>query len=221
MSFRGVKYGVVSLLLTVGSVSACSSGTEPQVPLTGADREEVSATPIPPGGIAGRAPSVVDNSYKSDWPTYAAIREVSAAEAPVTRATCLQELGFPHTIGERDGAYEYGPFTEEQWISFEMASEQCAQQYPVRDSEELEDPSEEQLIALYAHQRDVWVPCMRELDIDLGELPSQAAFLADQNWIDPDALAAGVNRAMADGTLAHSNAWLEQCPDRPEGWPAS
>ncbi len=51
--------------------------------------------------------------------------------------------------------------------------------------------------------------------IDLGQMPSEEAFLANPTWVDAERFNLELQQAVTDGFLDHMNAWVTQCPDLP------
>lgn len=144
------------------------------------------------------------------------VRPVSVEEFPAVLRSCLEDAGFPPSGTSSDGSLEYGPYNPTQAEDYESASAACRAQYPL-DFDYARDATPEDHIRVYEHQRDVWVPCMEDnFGVNLGQMPSQESFLANQNWVAMDDFRAQLEQAVSEGRLDDLNAWVDTCPDYPQ-----
>lgn len=143
------------------------------------------------------------------------VRPVSQEDLPAAIASCLEDEGFPSSGVAPDGSLEYGPFTETQDEDFLRVDEMCRARYPL-ESDFARDATPEDWLDVYRHQRDVWIPCMQEqFGIELGQMPSQEAFMTSPQWVDASTFQVQLQAAVADDALEHMNAWIASCPDFP------
>lgn len=150
----------------------------------------------------------------------AVVRPVSQEDLPAAIASCLEDEGFPPSETSSDGSLEYGPFTEAQDRDFLRADETCRARYPL-EFDYARDATDEDWLAVYRHQRDTWLPCMRNnFGIELGQMPSEEAFLANNKWVDAARLNEQLQAAVESGVLEHMNAWIPRCPDFPPDTPS-
>lgn len=148
------------------------------------------------------------------------VRPVSQEDLPAAIASCLEDEGFPPSDTSRDGSLEYGPFTEAQDRDFLRADETCRARYPL-EFDYARDATDEDWLAVYRHQRDTWLPCMRNnFGIELGQMPSEEAFLANNKWVDAARFNEQLQAAVESGVLEHMNAWIPRCPDFPPDTPS-
>lgn len=54
-----------------------------------------------------------------------------------------------------------------------------------------------------------------KFDVDLGQMPSQEAFVANPRWVDPQHFNLELQQAVNEGILEDMNAWIPECPDFP------
>lgn len=142
------------------------------------------------------------------------IREVPVDEFPVVFNECLREAGFPYEVAP-DGTFEYGPYPEDQSEAFEAASLACEQKYPMVEEYSTDDFNPEQWELVYEHQTQQWIPCMRNLGLELGPPPTKETFLARPQWVDAKTLMDEVSAAVEEGRLDNYNDWFRLCPDLP------
>lgn len=156
-----------------------------------------------------------DSGKQSEGTTVEVIRPVSAEDLPAALASCLEDAGFPPSGRAGDGSLEYGPFTSAQDDDFIRADEVCRAQYPL-EIDYSQHATAEDWMRLHEHQKSVWVPCMRDkFDVDLGQMPSQEAFVANPRWVDPQHFNLELQQAVNEGILEDMNAWIPECPDFP------
>ncbi|WP_256839348.1 hypothetical protein [Ornithinimicrobium faecis] len=149
----------------------------------------------------------------TDPPEVAVVRETTPEEFQQVMAACLEESGWSPTL-HPDGTIEVGPFTPEQEDAYNLADYICGEQYPVADVYTTELTQEQQRM-VYEHTREEFIPCVEGLGIQLGELPSLEAYLANphQDWMGD--ITGQLKRAVSDGRIDYLNEWLVLCPPRP------
>lgn len=166
-------------------------------------------------GIATADKGTSGSERQSEGTTIQVVRPVSAEDLPVALATCLEDAGFPPSGRASEGSLEYGPFTRAQDEDFIQADEVCRAQYPL-DADYAQRATDEDRIRLYEHQKSAWIPCMRDrFDVDLGQIPSQEAFVANPHWVDRQHFNLQLQHAVDEGRLEDMNAWIPECPDSP------
>lgn len=178
------------------------------------------------GVLSGCAPSVGPGEAASNESAPAThggnvVRPVSHEDFPAVLESCLEDSGFSSTRVASDGSLEYGPFTPTQEEDFLRADQACRAQYPL-EYDYARDATTEDWIRVYEHQRDVWLPCMHEsFDVQVGQIPSQEAFIANPRWIDEARFNEALQSAVEDDLLDNENGWIEHCPDFPPTPPSS
>lgn len=151
------------------ALSACSG--DAQAPPPGS---QSSSQPEQSESPQEELQRLADAAGVEDPPDIEAVRTVEPHDfEPMSQ--CMQKQGWPNTVSEEGVLFE--GITDEQMSAFELAQFVCLQRYPTdRRTEPL---TAEQLRALYAHERDVVAPCLREQGFDPGEAPSEETFVAE------------------------------------------
>lgn len=204
MAMRGHRAAwSAALLMLLGSTACASSPGEPSV---GASSPVVVEGAAPNGDLATQLGI-------ADPPEVEVVRETTPTDHHEALSACLQDDGWSAKLLP-DGTIEVGPFSPEQEAAYNRAYYVCAMQYPMAEIYTAELTHAQHGI-VYEHLRDKFVPCVDELGIELGALPSLEAYLADpgKDWMGD--VTPQLKLALADGRFAYPNEWLVICPPSP------
>lgn len=203
LSRRNLVGAVGGLVMVAGGLTGCTPEQ---------DRDGTPDTASSPRTEAQSGDRAEDLGITNP-PQVGVVRETTPEESPQAMATCLEEAGWSPTL-RPDGAIEVGPFTPEQEESYNLSLYICGEQYPVAERYTAALTREQHQV-VYEYSRDEFIPCVEELGIQLGALPSLEAYLADprQDWMGD--VTGHLKQAVSDGRLEYLNEWLVLCPPQP------
>ena len=204
----GPPTGVDSSAPSVTTTASASDTAAPQPSAAGSSND-----PLDNGGHAeytwdDYVASARKQSGLTSWPEVERIRYVTEEEWASVKAKCLTSLGFPTTV-ETDGSTQTLSVTDQEEALAE-ASYICEIQYP-QDLRYAQAFTRTQLKTIYAYYRDELIPCLQNLGLETGQLPSEETYVegtttGTADWTPHDSL----NLDAID-----TNAMNAACPSMP------
>ena len=160
----------IVLLLTTGCAGVDAGPARPSLePLSPAEAERLTSE-----ALASYAERLQAAFPGIELPAVAPIRFIEPQEYGGVFAECVTEAGFPATPTE-DNGIGFAPVPDTQAEAQSVALYVCQAQYPTNPNY-LRPFTEEQLSYIYVYNRQVLIPCIRDLGVEVPPLPSEQIF---------------------------------------------